>query len=384
MRSNECRVVILADAPEGGMAHYAANLSAALGQYCWSVEHIIGPDEGVATEPWWAKLLDRVRVLGRLRRFYNPSRGRRIARDILKRYDPTVVHVTASGVPCITSIAEEMKFHGVLMVYTVHDPIPHAEHTTTWGRARARLIERSLAERMLSVFDLIHVHSQSHRTILTRRFPELCSERIYVVQHGAGLTPEVAAGSEVPAELTASDVLEDFPLFFGRVEPYKGLNILFAAMRELVARHRDLRMVIAGSGPLPTIPQDIAPNLVLINRFIEDREIKSLFTQASFLVLPYLEATQSGVIPLAAAFGRPAVATRVGALPELIEHGVTGAIVEAGDPSALASAMQDMIERPTATRQMGLAALSRMQARYAWPEVARAHYGHYMSALRDR
>jgi glycosyltransferase involved in cell wall biosynthesis len=81
------------------------------------------------------------------------------------------------------------------------------------------------------------------------------------------------------------------------------------------------------------------------NRFIEDGEVARLFLDADLAVLPYLEASQSGVLNLAAAFGMPVVATDVGELRETVESNRIGLVVPPNDPDRLADAIVLMAER---------------------------------------
>jgi hypothetical protein len=71
----------------------------------------------------------------------------------------------------------------------------------------------------------------------------------------------------------------------------------------------------------------------------------------------------------ALARGRPVVASRVGGVPEAIEDGLTGRLVPAGDPAALALVLEDFHRRPDAARRMGLEGAARVQAEFTWPRV---------------
>jgi glycosyltransferase involved in cell wall biosynthesis len=78
---------------------------------------------------------------------------------------------------------------------------------------------------------------------------------------------------------------------------------------------------------------------VVRNTFIADNDCAAFFRQASVVVLPYVEATQSGVIPMAYAAARPVVATTVGGLPEMVDEGETGYLVPPRDEVALAKSI---------------------------------------------
>jgi len=81
--------------------------------------------------------------------------------------------------------------------------------------------------------------------------------------------------------------------------------------------------------------------------WIADTEITSVFSQADIVVLPYIEASQSGVFVVALAAGVPTVATPVGGLKEQIETGVTGLLAETVTPEGLAKAIADLISDAT-------------------------------------
>ena len=68
--------------------------------------------------------------------------------------------------------------------------------------------------------------------------------------------------------------------------------------------------------------------VLLVNRYVPNEEIGVYFSAADVVVLPYLEATQSGVAQIAFAFERPVITTKVGGLAETIEHGRSGLIVD--------------------------------------------------------
>lgn len=132
-------------------------------------------------------------------------------------------------------------------------------------------------------------------------------------------------------------------LFFGRVSYYKGIDILMQAIPKVLAQFPDERFVIAGK-PVFGYEIDMTPvkgfekNVQVISRFLTTDEMVQLIRDAKFVVCPYREATQSGVIMTSYAVGKPVVGTTVGSFAEYIQDGVNG-ILSAPDPDALASAM---------------------------------------------
>ena len=107
------------------------------------------------------------------------------------------------------------------------------------------------------------------------------------------------------------------------------------------------------------------------SRYLPNEEVRPLMELASFVVLPYTSATQSGVLHVAYACGRPVVATRVGGLPEVVEEGGTGRVVPPKDPAALADAIVAMLDDPEGTARMGERARHLAETRFSWASVAR-------------
>ncbi len=136
-------------------------------------------------------------------------------------------------------------------------------------------------------------------------------------------------------------------LFFGNIRRYKGLDVLLRSLA-LVQGEIDFRATIAGefyvdAQPFRAMARElgIGARLTWSDRYIPNEEVPALFRSANLVVLPYTDATQSGVVPLAYQFGVPVIASRVGGLPQVIDDGVSGRLVPPGDSSALAAAIVD-------------------------------------------
>jgi len=160
--------------------------------------------------------------------------------------------------------------------------------------------------------------------------------------------------------------------FFGRIQPYKGVGMLLSAFQELSAATVDkYRLVIYGEGELPVDPDPATiGDVELYNRWIADSEVPSLLRGIDIMVLPYLEASQSGVLALALAAGVPSVATPVGGLREQIEDSGAGVVAEAVSPGALADAVQRLAMNPDGYRSLSAAALNSAAGAYSWERVA--------------
>lgn len=142
---------------------------------------------------------------------------------------------------------------------------------------------------------------------------------------------------------------EDVPmlLFYGYLAPYKGLDILAEAMEHLKDIHSKFNVVIAGSGENDDLHKfEQYNNCHIIHRFLSNDEMMALIKQSSAILLPYRTASQTGIIPTCTLYGKPFIATNVGAFKESVLDGVNGLLVEKDSPIAFADAMRKVIESP--------------------------------------
>jgi glycosyltransferase involved in cell wall biosynthesis len=158
----------------------------------------------------------------------------------------------------------------------------------------------------------------------------------------------------------------------GRLEPYKGLHVLIDAYELLHAQEIQVKLLIAGRGELSDELKEKIYELgiILENRWLTASEITNFVIQSDLVVLPYLQASQSGVIPLALAAGKPVVTTNVGGLSEQVDDNQTGRLVTPGNPHALAHAIKELLSNPEKITQMGLKARVLGSTRLSWKRAA--------------
>jgi glycosyltransferase involved in cell wall biosynthesis len=158
---------------------------------------------------------------------------------------------------------------------------------------------------------------------------------------------------------------EPWALFIGRLEEYKGLDVLVEAARRLegrLAKKRArcssdrVRVVMAGPGHLERyVHGPLPPNVELRAGLAGDDEAVEWFRRCGLVVLPYVEASQSALVAAAYFFRKPVVVSRVGALPEYVVEGETGWVVPPGDPQALAEVLAAALADPHNLARMGRA-----------------------------
>jgi glycosyltransferase involved in cell wall biosynthesis len=186
-------------------------------------------------------------------------------------------------------------------------------------------------------------------------------------------------------------------LFFGRIGPYKGLEILVPAFERVAAGNPAYRLIIAGKPKegcetyVAKVEEAIArsPNRERVTRrieFIPDEETEMYFKAADVLVLPYRDASQSGVLVLGYSFGVPAIATDVGAFALDVVEGRTGFLCRAGDPVALGDTIEAYFRselfNALPRRRQEIRTYAR--ARYSWDTVSETTVAVYQRMLSGR
>jgi glycosyltransferase involved in cell wall biosynthesis len=251
------------------------------------------------------------------------------------------------------------SFPGAPLVLSVHDPRPH-NGEGNWRTTLARAVTFPRVTRFI-------LHNATQKSDFCRRY-RLNPERVDVVRLG---TYDIYRELALP-EVERSDRTV---LFFGRLSPYKGLEVLFAAAPLVAAAVPGVRFVVAGrlvGGYRPPPPRWL-PNggtVECVYEHIPNERLGELFQTASLVVCPYVNATQSGVALTAFAFGRPVVATRVGGLPEYVHHGVNGLLVPPDDPQQLAKAMTRIMLEPDLRSSLDRGVHDLAQQELTWKRAA--------------
>jgi glycosyltransferase involved in cell wall biosynthesis len=139
---------------------------------------------------------------------------------------------------------------------------------------------------------------------------------------------------------------------FGRLRAYKGLDLLRDAWPLLRASCPTAELRVVGEGEAEALAPGIGalPGVTLDCRWVAEAELPGLLAASDAILLPYREASQSGVVGLAFALGVPAVATPVGGLAEQVTDGVTGTVAASVTPAALAEAMARLCDPATRAR----------------------------------
>ena len=199
-------------------------------------------------------------------------------------------------------------------------------------------------------------------------------QRTHLVYNGIDLQPFLMSSpGSLNAEIGAAP---ETPIVFcsGRVQPYKGFQVLLDAAAVLKARAtRTAAYVVVGDGPYLPELRARAAELGLDNVFFLGRrsDVPRLVSSATVAVVPSLWAEAFGLTVVEAmAAGVPVIGARSGGIPELIVEG-TGLLVPAGDSTALADALEQLLANPDSARAMGAHARAYAHEKFSLERVAR-------------
>jgi glycosyltransferase involved in cell wall biosynthesis len=255
-------------------------------------------------------------------------------------------------------------------VLTAHDIIPR-EPRPGQIAATKRLVHR---------MDAVVVHSENGSQRLQAEL-DLPPERIRVIPMGAF---DDYAQMEDPVPLPDELAAVEGPviLFFGLVRPYKGVDVLIEAFREV----EGAELWVVGMPRMPLEPlrelaAEVPGTVRFVPRFIADAEVPAYFRRADVVALPYRQIEQSAVLHTAMAFGKPLVLTSVGGFTELAERHSAARLVPPGDAGALAAVLRDLLADPAERERLGAAAADAAAADHSWDEIARRHVDLYRELL---
>lgn len=240
--------------------------------------------------------------------------------NLLDKIKPNVIHFDTVT---LRSLLILPKIFGLKKVITIHDPIPHIGEST-WKSRMTNRVYFSLANHFIfysnfakKQFEIQYPFCRQSRTVI--QFQPYTYNQLFLKSMNASIHPYI--------------------LFFGRISYYKGVDLFISIIPEILKRFPNQHFIIAGRTEGYEINEEMINkyknNILFINEFIDSSDLVSLIQHAKFLVCPYRDASQSGVLMTAMAIGKPVIATNVGAFPEYIQDGYNGLIAEPNQDSIL-------------------------------------------------
>lgn len=217
------------------------------------------------------------------------------------------------------------------IVWICHDPIPHS------GSGK---MDTYLGNRFAKIADETIVLTNSFIPVVSQRWG-ISKKHIHFMPHGR---QKMYNQSEL-RKTGNFDKNINF-LFFGYLREYKGLRILARAFKIIHEKFKNVTLTIAGSGNFDVYKSEFEgiKDVFVINRYIPDDEVGKFFSKNNLVVvMPYLDATQSGVSLIAMEFGAVIIASDTGGLKEQLDDGKIGLYCKPGDVDSLVEQMEKVI-----------------------------------------
>jgi len=294
-------------------------------------------------------------------------------RSRLNALRPDVIHFQWFPLPQIDRLLLPALRRVAPVVLTMHDTDPFNGNPSA-------AVQRWGALALARQCDRVIVHTNAGALRLTKQ--GIGQERIAVLPHGL-------LGEHGPSDQPAAGPVTF--LVFGKIKPYKGIDVFVEAIARMPADLRgQCRFIVAGKPYMDLAPVQAAvgrhglDHIIRFDlRYFDDTEIAGLLARASVLVFPYREIEASGVLAMALGTGRPIIASDIGGFSETLTDGVTATLVPPGDPDALASALSVMAARPDERARLGAAALGLADSLNDWESIAARTADLYAAARAD-
>lgn len=235
--------------------------------------------------------------------------------------------------PCYTVLAGMLKRRGIKVLFVCHNVFPHERFP----------MDRLLTKMTLRQGSCFLVQSGQDRDDLCNIIPKASFTQTPHPTYNVFRVRKISKG-EARQEI---GLPQDVPmlLFFGFVREYKGLGYLLEALPQIRKALPETKLYIVGDFGsdkdtyLGSIREKGLEDAVVIrDGYVPDAEVEPYFAACDLVVLPYISATQSGIVQIAYGFDKAVLVTDVGGLPEVVTDGKTGYVVENRDTKALAEA----------------------------------------------
>lgn len=378
------RIVYLEPAGKGGMIHYAFQLCRALAAVGadvtlvtarnYELAHLLHPftvepsleiwdPKSNVRVPWlWRKL----RRIGRAFRHYREwlrqiRRVKEIAPDVVLLGD---IRFPFDLFPLILLRRRARKLAD--LCHNVHS----FSAAGSFSRSRWRAF---FYRRIYRLFDRVFVHFDRNRGEFRHSFG---IDPAVIVHGNEEIFRDLRKSSFDAAALRAHlGIPKDAPvvLFFGTLSRYKGIDVLLDAF-PAIRKDSDAHLVLAG---FPAPDFDLRAHesrsgggVIWVPSYIASDEVAAWMELASVIVFPYRDISQSGALHVAQTFGVPIVASAIGTMRDVIEHDVSGLLVEPENADALANAVKRLLRDRALAQRLGARAADDARGKFAWTTIA--------------
>lgn len=296
--------------------------------------------------------------------FLNPRLHLKLV-NRLRQIEPDVVFINSPHLLNTFVAAYCRLFTNVCVVSLIHDP-------DYYGTPCAAFVANSVAYFLSKTSHRVYCMGTAIRDMICERF-RVERNRITVFRHGPN--QRTFYDSHEPCERKMNPI---YFSFIGSVHPRKGIHFFLAAAKSFNEQYGidKVKFLVAGAGdalPYKSLMDEL-PNLVIINRFIENEEVNELLRQSYALVLPYVGGMlQSSFPAIAYGNGCPVIASRIGSLFEDVEEGRTGYVVEKQNSAQITEAMIKVF-RDDNYRMLSVNAMSAYFEKFRWDRIGEEMY----------
>ncbi|MEI3135470.1 MAG: glycosyltransferase [Phocaeicola sp.] len=238
-------------------------------------------------------------------------KNRKILIDYCLQHNITAVHFINGCTD--NTLINKLHKNNIKTLITVHDLHPHESDKELYKRWKYHTLAKQERKCLYSCPNLV-TNSRIQYNELKHLFPE---KNIFFHEFPSLVSKNIREGNDIPPEIQS--IKKKYILFFGRIEKYKGIDILYKSFCDSKELQKEYTLVIAGKGRFLLKQNEYNPNVMFINRYIKDTEVGYLFKKASAVVYPYISATQSGVLSLSCFFNTPTLTSDIPYFKSIID-----------------------------------------------------------------
>ncbi len=261
--------------------------------------------------------------------------------NYLKKAKPDAVHIQWIRF----SFLDGIVFHSILrltgqkLIYTAHDALPHD---------RENFVNRILFFIVYRICNIVIVHTSYLKQRIVNEF-SISADKIKIVKHGVYEIKHHYTQEESRSKI-GIDKSDHVFLFFGYIKPYKGIDLLLDAFHQLEKSQKNISLLIAGKiwDPFRDECMQLLSHFASEKHikklgFIPDDEVSHYFYASDVTVMPYQEASQSGVMFMSYAHGVPVIVPNIGGFADDLIPGKTGLLFKVSDIDSLKDKMKESI-----------------------------------------
>ncbi len=361
--------ILLVNADNGGIMHYAVDLA----------NHLVQTQEVIIIAK---KSAERLLNKNCEMIIVNDSRNLKLVfsqfKKTLLKYEPDIVHFTGYH-PLFIILSSYLNKKRIPSIYTIHDAKRHPYKKNFVKNIRDRIIFNKFLNQHLINLSTNIVALSSY---VAGQIKALYKADAVVIPLSQDVKRYNFIDYDIICKENNSNEESIKLLFFGSVSYYKGVDDLIKAAEILKQNDVKFKLTIAGKsdGYDLKIPDSVKSEISYLNRFIKEEETPCLFYNSDVVIQPYLEASQSGVLPLAFSFKKPVISTNLGSFTEIIEDGINGFTVNSKSPREIADLIVYLSKNKHLISELSEGAYKTYVDKLSWPQLIKKYIKLYEKA----